>query len=74
MSGSIEEVSSFKIAETAFNNYKRRFLEGFFKSNKSITLNALFRLFKVRFYRFRPDLVYYLDNSIEFGFREKIEL
>jgi len=28
----------------------------------------------VRLYRFKPKLVYYLDNSIRFGFREEVKL
>ena len=30
--------------------------------------------FKVKFYRLKPETVYYLDNSISFGFKERVIL
>ncbi len=75
MAGTIEEVSSEDIAYSAFKEYKRKFplLKELFQRSGSLTLNVLIRAFSVRLYRFRPQLIYYLDNSIEFGFRERIE-
>lgn len=36
--------------------------------------SALEASFKVKWYKYTPDNVYYLDNSIRFGYREEVEL
>jgi len=50
------------------------FVKTFFKPGQALKLENFAKQFRVRFYRFIPDLVYYLDNQIEFGFREAVSL
>ena len=50
------------------------FTKEFFDSNQNINLELIMKRFKVKLYRFQPTLLYYLDNSIRFGFRERVEL
>jgi uncharacterized protein YhbP (UPF0306 family) len=50
------------------------FTKDFFKPGQGLDLEAFSKRFKVKLYRFRPTLAYYLDNSIRFGFREKVLL
>jgi uncharacterized protein YhbP (UPF0306 family) len=76
MSGYIEKVSPGLKAIQAVRAYaaKYPFLADFFDASKDIDLENLGKRFKVRLYRFVPSLIYYLDNRIYFGFREKIQL
>jgi len=76
MSGTIKRVSLNKEALFAFNEYIKKFplTKDLFHPGKRLTLKNLLKHFRVRFYRFTPELVYYLDNSIEFGFRQEIDL
>lgn len=57
-------------------SYLRKFpfTEDFFDSGQKMDLDAFAKRFKVRFYRFQPTLLYYLDNRIHFSFREKVPL
>lgn len=50
------------------------FTEEFFDSKDQLDLEGFSKRFRVRFYCFRPDLVYYLDNRIRFSFRERLVL
>ncbi len=75
MSGKIEMVGPGVEAAKAVRGYLRKFpftLE-FFEGEGAKDLDSFRDRFKVRLYRFRPELVYYLDNRIRFGFREKVE-
>ncbi|HYA40597.1 MAG TPA: pyridoxamine 5'-phosphate oxidase family protein [Syntrophobacteraceae bacterium] len=76
MSGVVQAVSVGATALRAVRSYLRKFpfTTEFFKPGDTIDLNAFADRFRVRLYRFKPDLVYYLDNSIKFGFREKVHL
>lgn len=38
------------------------------------SFSALEASFKVKWYKYTPHKVYYLDNSIRFGYREEVEL
>lgn len=53
---------------------KYPFTKEFFDSNQELNLSAIMNRFKVRLYRFQPSVLYYLDNHIRFGFRERVEL
>jgi uncharacterized protein len=74
MSGVVQAVSAGPTAVRAIRSYLRKFpfTKEFFKLGDLIDLNAFSKRFRVRLYRFEPDLVYYLDNSIKFGFRERV--
>ena len=55
-------------------NSKYPFTREFFKAGEVLDLENFEKRFKVRFYRFDPSLVYYLDNGIKFGFRAEVLL
>jgi uncharacterized protein YhbP (UPF0306 family) len=74
MSGAVEAVMPGLAALKAVGSYlvKFPFAKGFFNPSEPIDLNAFSNRFRVRLYRFKPALVYYLDNSIAFGFRQRV--
>ena len=76
MTGAVE--TGFNIVESmkAVRQYLKRFpfTTSFFPEKGTIDLDAFAKQFNVRFYRFLPDCIYYMDNSIRFAFREKINL
>lgn len=76
MSGQVQKVTSGLAAIRPIAAYLKKypFVKEFFTADHSFDLDAFSKRFKVGFYRFIPDLVYYLDNGIEFGFREEITL
>jgi len=76
MSGTIETVGAGIQAIEAIRAYLKRFsfTKEFFSGGESMDLAAFTKRFKVKLYRFRPALIYYMDNSIRFGFREEISL
>ncbi len=76
MTGSLEALSVGLESAEAIKAYlkKFQFTKEFFSSGSVLTLDAFTSRFKVRLYRFKPTLIYYLDNSIRFGFREPILL
>lgn len=76
MSGKINEVLSVKESITAFHIYLKKypFLKDFFPSGQSLNLNFFLKKNRVKLYAFKPDLVYYLDNQIEFGFKKQVFL
>jgi len=48
------------------------FTKEFFSSGETMKLETFGKRFRVRLYKFNPDLVYYLDNRVRFGFRVKV--
>lgn len=76
MSGCIRPTGVGLTAMTALGAYvaKYPFTREFFDPGQTMDLENFSRRFKVKFYRLEPEVVYYLDNQIEFGFREKITL
>lgn len=76
MSGSIRRLMPGVTAIQAVRAYtgKFPFTKDFFEADQALTLENFIKRFKVRFYRLDPQVVYYLDNSIKFGFREEIKL
>ena len=76
MSGSIRSVSIGLESVRALRSYLKKypFTKDFFDSNQQMDLETFVKRFHVKLYRFQPDLIYYLDNQIRFGFREKVPL
>lgn len=78
MEGTIEE-GGFDISSTsAYALYIGRFTfireMGKMPLSPMMSLAALETSFKVAWYKFVPSTIYYLDNSIRFGYRERVEL
>lgn len=75
MSGAVEPVSPGLAALRAIRSYLKKFpfTRDFFNPSETISLEAFSSRFRVNLYRFCPDLVYYLDNAIRFGFRQKVD-
>ncbi len=76
MTGSIATISMGLESAEAIGVYlkKFQFTKEFFSSGGALNLEAFTARFRVRLYKFNPALVYYLDNSLRFGFRERVIL
>ncbi|MCJ7595560.1 MAG: pyridoxamine 5'-phosphate oxidase family protein [Desulfobacterales bacterium] len=76
MSGEIRPLSPGMEAIRVLRAYLKKFpfTKEFFDVSKELDLGAFAERFKVRLYRFQPLLLYYMDNSISFSFREKVPL
>jgi uncharacterized protein YhbP (UPF0306 family) len=76
MSGIISPVSvgieAFRMVRAYLKKFP--FTEEFFDQGQKLDLEAFAKRFRVRLYRFKPDLIYYMDNRIRFSFREKIRI
>jgi uncharacterized protein len=76
MSGKVDIVGSGSESVIALGAYIKKFplMNSFFPDIAAFNLDGVFSRFQARLYRFSPDLIYYMDNSIDFGFREEIRL
>jgi len=76
MSGTIQSLSLGIEAAKAVSAYEKKFsfIREFFRGDRPLDLNAFSEKFDVCFYRFTPDTVYYLDNSVDFSFRAKVPI
>jgi len=76
MSGKIIKVSSGLEAIRAIRHYIRKFpfTKEFFGESETMDLDSFGNHFHVRLYKFTPNMAYYLDNRIHFGFRTEINL
>ena len=76
MSGSVETISPGLEAIEVVRAYLKKFpfTKDFFSPGQALNLSAFTSRFRVKLYRFKPSLIYYMDNSIRFGFREKITI
>jgi uncharacterized protein YhbP (UPF0306 family) len=76
MSGKINAVSPGPEALNALGAYVIKFplMNSFFSDIASLNLDGIFSRFQARLYNFSPDLIYYMDNAIDFGLREELQL
>jgi uncharacterized protein YhbP (UPF0306 family) len=78
MEGIIEEGGFDMSSTSAYALYISRFAfikeMGRMPLTPVMSMAALEASFKVAWYKFTPSKVYYLDNSIRFGYRELVEL
>jgi len=76
MSGSISQRSPGLASLRALRAYLKKFpfTKEFFTGDQQLTLDAFIKTFRVHLYRFRPTLLYYVDNKIRFSFRQKVHL
>jgi len=74
MSGRVRKLGPGLKAVRAVRAYiaKYPFTREFFDPGEDLDLEGFGKRFRVRFYGFRPELVYYMDNRIKFSFREEI--
>jgi uncharacterized protein YhbP (UPF0306 family) len=75
MSGRIDPVEGKLEAIQVLRVYLKQFpfTKDFFKKNTSMDPESFWERFGVKLYRFKPSLVYYLDNRIRFAFREEVK-
>ena len=76
MSGSLNLVSGKLEAVEAIGKYLKKFgfTKDFFSKDQALDMDAFAKRFNVRLYKFKPSIIYYLDNSIRFGFREEVDI
>jgi uncharacterized protein YhbP (UPF0306 family) len=76
MSGRIQPVGVGVTAAQALAAYRNKFsfTQEFFEPGQVLDLDSFAKRFRVWFYYFEPAVLYYLDNEIKFGFREKVAL
>lgn len=76
MSGRIRQLKPGVTAVQAIRAYTRKFAftTEFFEPGQAMNLENFIKRFKVRFYSLDPQIIYYLDNQIKFGFREEVKL
>ena len=74
ISGTIQPLSPGIEAAEAVSAYAKKFsfIWEFFKGRQALDLNAFSEKFNVRFYRFSPETIYYLDNRVDFSFRAEV--
>jgi hypothetical protein len=76
MTGSLSPMSPGLETVRALRAYLKKFpfTMEFFGSGEKMDLDGFAKRFRVRLYRYQPDLLYYIDNRIRFSFRERLEL
>lgn len=76
MSGDLRPLSPGLESVRALRAYLKKFpfTSEFFASGEKLDLEGFGRRFRVRLFRFRPDVFYYTDNRVRFGFRERLDL
>ncbi len=75
MTGKISDTGINKKSGLAFKAYLKKFdFIGEIKTTAASIkdIGSLESVFKVKFYKFTPEIIYYLDNSVAFGFKEII--
>jgi uncharacterized protein YhbP (UPF0306 family) len=76
MSGKIERIPLGREAASAFGAYLKRypFCKEFFSPGSEMSLDTFTARFKAKLYKFIPHQIYYQDNRIKFGHRERVNL
>ncbi len=74
MAGKILIVSGSAEASGAVFAYTKKFplIKTFFSGIKKIGLGDFSKQFRATLYCFKPDLIFFMDNAVEFGFRETL--
>jgi len=75
MKGTVYRVHSIGLSIKAIALYLKRFpfTREFFADDPNPDLDAFFSRFKARLYAFKPSEVYYIDNRLGFGTRQRID-
>ncbi|RJP85220.1 MAG: hypothetical protein C4518_16480 [Desulfobacteraceae bacterium] len=74
MSGKITPATQADQAAKAVIEYVKKFplVKTFFPTIKNLTLNSFIKRFHASLYCFQPDYIVYMDNTVDFGFRQEI--
>ena len=76
MSGAIRplhpSIESVKVLRAYLKKFP--FTLEFFGSGEKMDLDGFTKRFRVRLYCYQPEILYYMDNSIRFSFRERLQL
>lgn len=76
MSGNVKRISAGAEAVDVVKSYIHKFptVNSFFSDISSIDFNRLCSRLHTKLYCFTPQMIYYMDNRIGFGFREEIQI
>jgi hypothetical protein len=76
MSGALHHLSPGLESLRGLRAYLKKFpfTTEFFGSEEKLDLDGFSKRFRVRFYRYQPELLLYMDNRIRFSFRERLQL
>ncbi len=76
MSGRVKNIPAGRESGSAIHAYFKKFpfVKSLFSIGQSFDLESFTIKNRVKLYRFKPDIVYYNDNQIKFGFRKQIVL
>ena len=76
MEGHVGTVSRNLEAVAVIGRYLKKFsfTKQFFEQDQSFTMETFAKRFRVGLYKLEPETIYYLDNNINFGFREVVIL
>jgi uncharacterized protein YhbP (UPF0306 family) len=76
MSGKVSSVRPGLTGIQAVRAYvgKFPFIRDFFEDGQAMDLISFSKRFRANLYCFTPQLVYYLDNTVRFGFRAEVNL
>ena len=74
MSGKIIAISDAGQGAKAVIAYVKKFplVKTFFSGVKNLDLNSVMSRFHATLYCFQPDYIVFMDNSVDFGFRQEI--
>lgn len=74
MSGKIDAISDAGQGSKAVITYVKKFplVKTFFSSIQNLNLNSFISRFHASLYCFQPDYIVFMDNTVEFGFRQEI--
>ena len=74
MSGKIVEISHAGQGAKPVIAYVKKFplVKTFFSGVKNLSLNAFMSRFHAALYCFQPDYIVFMDNGVDFGFRQEI--
>lgn len=74
MSGKITKISQAGQASAAVIAYVKKFplVKTFFSSVKNLSISHFSSRFHATLYSFQPDYIVFMDNTVDFGFRQEI--
>jgi hypothetical protein len=76
LKGQVEQIGSLADNNEIADEFTAKFsdVSDFFKSPDELPEALADKVRKVRFYKFRPSKIFYIDNSLSFGHRQEMEI